>query len=156
VAGFNISHVIVALTNLAYVALAIWLARKEFIVYAWILALVASVSTVYHLYPNSESLLYFDVAVALLSGIICILNFLPYVKPTFLFVFTVGLVTTGTLLWWESGEDRECSKYIWYHSTWHVITALALFLVIQCTDLENGKDVKPYPLLTGGRPNNLA
>jgi len=150
VTGFNISHVIVALTNLAYVALAYWLAKKEFLFFAWILTIVAAVSTVYHLNPNSEKLLYFDIATAVLSSIICFLHFLPYVKPSFLFVFTVGLVVTGTLLWWESGEDKDCSKYVWYHSLWHLSTALALFLIIKCTDLKNGREIKPYPLLTGG------
>ena len=148
--AFTISQITVALSNLAYVALAYWLAKKEFIIFAWLLTFVALVSTYFHLNPNSESLLYFDVSTAVLSSIICFLHFLPYVKPSFLFVFTVGLVVTGTLLWWESGEERESSKYVWYHSLWHVITALSLFLIIQCTDLKNGKELIPYPLLTGG------
>ena len=151
-AGFNVSNIIVALSNLAYVVLAYWLAKKEFIAFAWILAFVASVSTVFHLFPNSDTLLYFDIATAVLSSIICFMHFLPFVKPTPLFIFTIALVVTGTLLWWESGEDRNCSKYIWYHSLWHVITAFSLFLIIQCTDLKNGKDIKPYPLLSGGLP----
>jgi hypothetical protein len=150
---FSIDHVIVALSNLSYIALAFWLARKEFIFYAWLLTGVGAVSTYFHLNPNSENLLYFDIATSVLSAIICFLHFLPYVKPSFLFVFTVGLVVTATLLWWESGENRECSKYVWFHSTWHVLTALSLYLIIKCTDLKSGRDLTKhnYPLLEGGK-----
>ena len=148
---FSIDHVIVGLSNLSYLALAYWLARKEFMFYAWLLTGVAAVSTYFHLNPNSENLLYFDVATSVLSTIICFLHFLPYVKPSPLFVFTVSLAVTATLLWWESGENRECSKYVWYHSLWHVFTALTLYLIIQCTDLKTGKDLAlhNYPLIAG-------
>jgi hypothetical protein len=152
VRSFSIDHVIVALSNLSYVFLAFWLARKEFIFYAYLLFAVAIVSTYFHLNPNSENLLYFDIATSVLTSIICFLHFLPYVKPSFLFVFTVGLVVTATTFWAESGDDRECSKYVWYHSIWHVLTALTLYLIIQCTDLKTGKDLKlhNYPVITGG------
>jgi hypothetical protein len=152
VTAFSISNVIVALSNLAYVALAYWLAKREFTFYAGLLIIVAAVSTYFHLNPDSENLLYFDIAVAVLSSIICFLHFLPYVKPSLLFVFTVGLVVTATLLWAESGEDRNCSKYVWYHSSWHVLTAISLYLIIKCTDLKSGKDFKhyQYPILNGG------
>jgi hypothetical protein len=149
---FSISNVIVALSNIAYVALSYWLAKNDFTFYAALLIIVALVSTYFHLNPDSENLLYFDVAVAVLSSIICFLHFLPYVKPSFLFVFTISLTVTATLLWLESGDDRACSKYVWFHSLWHVLTALSLYLIIQCTDLKNGKDLKlyKYPILTGG------
>jgi hypothetical protein len=150
VTSFNISHAIVALSNLAYVFLAYWLAKKEFIYISWILVIVALVSTYYHLNPNSEKLLYLDVATALLSCLICFLHFLPYVKPSPLFVFTISLAVTATILWWESGDDRECSKYVIYHSAWHVLTAVCLFLLIKSTDFKTGKDKLDYPILSGG------
>jgi len=152
VTAFSVSHVIVALSNLAYVALAYWLAKREFTFYAGLLIIVALVSTYFHLNPDSENLLYFDIAVAVLSSIVCFLHFLPYVKPSLLFVFTVGLVVTATLLWAESGDDRNCYKYVWYHSSWHVLTAISLYLIIKCTDLKSGKDLKHYnyPILNGG------
>ena len=156
-ASFSVSNVIVALSNLAYVALAYWLAKKQFTFYAGLLIVVALVSTYFHLNPDSENLLYFDVAVAVLSSIICFLHFLPYVKPTYLFVFTVALTVTATLLWLESGEDRSCSKYVWFHSLWHVLTALSLYLIIQSTDLKTGNDLRKYnyPILTGGTGSSL-
>jgi len=152
VRSFSIDHVIVALSNLAYVALAFWLAKKEFIFYAYLLFAVAAVSTYFHLNPNSENLLYYDIATAVLTTIICFFHFLPYVKPSPLFVFTVALAVTATTFWWESGEDRESTKYVWYHSLWHVLTALILYLIIKCTDLKTGKDLNlhNYPIITGG------
>lgn len=150
--SFSIDHVIVALSNVSYVALAFWLSRKEFIFYAYLLFAVAIVSTYFHLNPNSENLLFFDIATSALTTIICFFHFLPYVKPSPLFVFTVALAVTATTFWWESGEDRESAKYVWGHSTWHVLTALTLYLIIKCTDLKTGKDLKlhNYPVITGG------
>jgi len=153
VRSFSIDHVIVALSNLAYVVLAFWLARKEFMLYAYLLFAVAVVSTYFHLNPNSENLLFFDITTSVLTIIICFLHFLPYVKPSPLFVFTVSLAVTAMTFWSQAGEDREHSKYVWYHSLWHVLTALTLFLIIQCTDLKTGKDLTlhNYPIISGGK-----
>jgi len=92
-----------------------------------------------------------DTIVASLSAVLVFYKFLPYVQPSPLFAFTVSLSVTSFILWWESGTDRECSKYVWMHSAWHVFTALAMFLLIQCTPLTSGDqlDKIPLPLLAG-------
>ena len=150
-APFSVSNIVVAGSNLAYVALAYWLVKRKFTLYAWILLFVAAVSSYFHLFPDSDSLLYFDIATAVLSSLVCFFHFLPYVKPSPIFVFTIALITTATLLWLQSGEDRECSKYIWFHSAWHVMTALSLYLLIKSTDLKSGNGAWNYPILTGGK-----
>jgi hypothetical protein len=147
----NGAHALVALSNLAYVLLAYWLAKKHFREIAWIVMVVALVSTYFHLNPNKDWTLYLDVITAVLSALLVFYRVLPYVVPSPLFAFTVGLVITSSLLWWEAGSDRECSKYVWMHSAWHILTALALFLLIQCTPIKDGDDIGklPFPLLAG-------
>jgi hypothetical protein len=151
--AINAAHIIVALSNLAYVMLAYWLAKKHFSYFSWILLVVAAVSTYFHLQPSSYWAFYFDIAVATISSLIISSKLLPYVTPSPLFVFTVAVVVTSTLLWLESGEDRETNKYVWMHSAWHVLTALGMFLLIQCTipTIKTGDDLGkvPLPLLAG-------
>ena len=151
--AINAAHIIVALSNLAYVLLAYWLAKKHFSEFAWILLVVAAVSTYFHLQPASSWALYFDIAVATGSSLLISSKLLPYVTPSPLFVFTVALIVTSTLFWLESGEDRETNKYVWMHSAWHVLTALAMFLLVQCTipTIKSGTDLGkvPLPLLAG-------
>jgi hypothetical protein len=151
--AINAAHIIVALSNLAYVLLAYWLAKKHFSYFSWILLVVAAVSTYFHLQPSSYWAFYFDIAVATVSSLIISSKLLPYVTPSPLFVFTVAVVVTSTLLWLESGEDRETNKYVWMHSAWHVLTALGMFLLVQCTipTIKSGTDLGkvPLPLLAG-------
>ena len=151
--AINESHVVVAISNLAYVLLAYWLARKHFSEFAWILLVVALVSTYFHLQPTNNWAFYFDVAVATLSTLLITSKLLPYVTPSPLFVFTVAILVTSTLLWLESGTDRETNKYVWMHSAWHILTALGMFLLVQCTTptIKTGTDLGkvPLPLLAG-------
>ena len=151
--AINAAHIIVALSNLAYVYLAYWLAKKHFSYFSWILLVVAAVSTYFHLQPSSYWAYYFDIAVATVSSLIISSKLLPYVTPSPLFVFTVAVVVTSTLLWLESGEDRETNKYVWMHSAWHILTALGMFLLVQCTipTIKSGVDLGkvPLPLLAG-------
>ena len=151
--AINAAHIIVALSNLAYVLLAYWLAKKHFSYFAWILLVVAAVSTYFHLQPSSYWAFYFDIAVATVSSLIISSRLLPYVTPSPLFVFTVAVIVTSTLLWLESGEERETNKYVWMHSAWHILTALGMFLLVQCTipTIKTGDDLGrvPLPLLAG-------
>jgi hypothetical protein len=151
--AINAAHVIVALSNLAYVLLAYWMAKKHFSEFAWILLVVAAVSTYFHLDPSSNWAYYFDVAVATCSSLLITSKLLPYVTPSPLFVFTVALIVTSTLLWLESGVERETEKYVWMHSLWHVLTALGMFFLVQCTipTIKSGNDLGkvPLPLLAG-------
>ena len=151
--AINEAHVVVAISNLAYVLLAYWLARKHFSEFAWILLVVALVSTYFHLQPTNNWAFYFDVAVATLSTLLITSKLLPYVTPSPLFVFTVAILVTSTLLWLESGTDRETNKYVWMHSAWHILTALGMFLLVQCTTptIKTGTDLGkvPLPLLAG-------
>jgi hypothetical protein len=151
--AINEAHVVVAISNLAYVLLAYWLARKHFSEFAWILLVVALVSTYFHLQPTNNWAFYFDIAVATLSTLLITSKLLPYVTPSPLFVFTVAILVTSTLLWLESGTDRETNKYVWMHSAWHILTALGMFLLVQCTTptIKTGTDLGkvPLPLLAG-------
>lgn len=152
---FNAAYTVVALSNLAYVLLAYWLARKHFSEFAWILLVVAAVSTYFHLEPDNYWAFYFDCAVATLSTLLITSKLLPYVLPSPLFVFTVALLVTSTLLWLESGTERESNKYIFMHSAWHVLSALGMFLLVQCTTptIKTGLDLGrvPLPLLAGNK-----
>jgi hypothetical protein len=136
---------------LAYVLLAYWLAKKHFQHFAKILLVVAVVSTYFHLNPANEWGLILDVITASISSILVFHKFLPYVQPSPLFAFTTAVSVTSFVLWMESGTDREHSKYVWMHSAWHILTALSMFLIIQCTPLKTGDDLGklPVPLLAG-------
>jgi hypothetical protein len=149
--AINEAHVVVAISNLAYVILAYWLAKKHFQEFAWIIMVVAAVSTYFHLNPNNNWSYYLDIVIATLSSFLIFHRVLPYVVPSPLFAFTVGIVVTSSLLWWESGTDRECTKYVWMHSAWHILTALGMYLLIQCTPIKTGEDLGkiPLPLLAG-------
>lgn len=147
----NEAHILVALSNIAYVILAYWLARRHFKNFAWVVMIVAAVSTYFHLNPSNDWSLYLDCIIASLSSTLIFHKMLPYVTPSPLFVFTVGLIVTSAILWWESGTDRESSKYVWMHSAWHILTALGMFLLIQCTPIRTGEDLGklPLPLIAG-------
>ena len=147
----NEAHVLVALSNIAYVILAYWLARRHFREFAWVILVVAGVSTYFHLNPNQEWSLYLDIVIASLSSSLIFHKMLPYVIPSPLFVFTVGLISTSAILWWESGSDREAPKYVWMHSAWHILTAVGFFLLIQCTPIRTGEELGKLdlPLIAG-------
>jgi hypothetical protein len=142
---------LVALSNLGYVLLAYWLAKKHFRQFAKILLVVAIVSTYFHLNPENDWGLILDCITASLSSTIVFYKILPYVQPSPLFAFTVSLSVTSFILWLESGTDREESKYVWMHSAWHILTALSFYLIIQCTPLKTGDDLGklPVPILGG-------
>jgi hypothetical protein len=147
----NEAHVLVALSNIAYVILAYWLARRHFREFAWVVLVVAGVSTYFHLNPNQDWSFYLDCIIASLSSSLVFHKMLPYVIPSPLFVFTVGLIVTSAILWWESGNDREAPKYVWMHSAWHILTALGFFLLIQCTPIRTGEELGKLdlPLIAG-------
>ena len=134
-------YIIVALTNIAYFLLALWLWRTHH-PYGWILVAVGLMSTLFHLQPHSKLAFWGDIIVANVS-----ILYLAYIYGTHainstylqLSFFTFAL---AVFLFADSGDDRESSKYIWMHGTWHVLTALALYFIVKSTDIASSQASK--------------
>ena len=128
-----ISNIIVASTNIAYFLLAFWLWRTHH-PYAWILVLVGSVSTFFHLEPQSKFAFWSDIVVANVS-----ILYLAYIygahsiNPLYLRLSFLTFAVS-VILFADSGDNRDSPKYIWMHGLWHILTALALYFLVKSAD----------------------
>ena len=104
--------------------------------YAWVVALVGFVSTIFHLLPNDKAAYYTDVVTANGSILLFLIvyglhrknhsrKYLALSFATFVLAFT---------FYADSGCDRQSSQYVWMHSVWHALTAAALYFLVKSTD----------------------
>jgi hypothetical protein len=127
-----IQYTLVALSNLAYFVLAIWLFVHKFYWASAALILVGTASTFFHLDPSSRLAYITDTIIANIVIFLIVIHFLPHTKRGRGFVFFSFIsFVLGVFLLFESGDDRVSKKYVIMHSAWHVTTALATYFLVK-------------------------
>ena len=128
-----ISNIIVALTNIAYFLLAFWLWRSHH-PYAWILVLVGTISTLFHLEPQSKLAFWSDIIVANVSILYLAYIYGAHAINPFYLRLSFLTFAVSVILFADSGDDRDSVKYMWMHGLWHILTALALYFMVKSAD----------------------
>ncbi len=130
------ADIIVALSNIPYFAVALWLQETNH-PYAWLLMLVAIISTLFHLMPGDLWAYYADVSTANISFIwfLIVYGFNAKCHSRKYLALSIASFMIAYLLFSDSGCDRQSTTYVWMHSVWHFLTALALFLLVRSVDL---------------------
>ena len=131
----NLAYALVALSNIAYFIVAAWLWNVKHDRYAIVLALVGLTSVIFHLFPHNHTAYYTDIVVACVSIAWLTVVYLrkgihePKYLGLSLLLFAIAtyfFFDTGT----DEDTDRTTFRYIYSHSLWHVLTALALYFLV--------------------------
>lgn len=129
-------NALVAVSNISYFLVALWLFMNRYS-YAWVIALVGTVSTVFHLLPNDKAAYYTDVVTAngsiLWFLIVYGLNQKNHSRRYIAMSFATFVV--AFLFYADSGCERQSSQYVWMHSVWHALTATALYFLVKSSDV---------------------
>lgn len=152
----SISHTIVLLSNIFYIFLAIWLFQNHLHIPAACILLIACVSILFHIFPDSKSAELIDIIVANTVILFLLVYFLPKYKENHaLFLMLAFLAfSVGVILFYSSGDDHESTKYIVMHSLWHLLTALSLYFLaktsIDTKTMLKSKSISLYPYNKNG------
>lgn len=128
-----LSHILVALTNLAYFAMALWLRKTPNKIDEYLLLLVGIVSTIFHLVPNQKLSFWSDILVSNLAIIYLWFVYFPKAKKNWFYVSYILTSTIAFALFLTSGDDRESAQYAWIHGSWHLLSAFSLYCLIKST-----------------------
>ena len=124
------SKAIVAASNVAYFLIAYWMWKHGLHLW-WVLVIVGIVSIIFHLDPSSKSAYYTDILVANLAILSFFIYYRKQMKNPMMVFFATLAFSISLILFFDSGDDRESTRYVVMHSLWHVFTALSVYFFVK-------------------------
>lgn len=124
---------IIQLTNLAYLGLALCMKSKNE-PYATLVLIVFFVSALHHYFPSKKVLQRLDGTIANISLLIILPHYLTRKQKTWHYWLSCETFALALYFYILSGDDFSSSSYVLNHSLWHVLSALALFIMICAPD----------------------
>jgi hypothetical protein len=125
----------IQVSNLSYFFVALLLYKKKDS-NANLVLIVFFVSALHHAFPSNRVLQRFDGTIANL----CLLFLLPYYlthkKKSFLYWASCQVFAFSICLYVLCGDEYKSTRYIVYHSLWHIVSALSLAVMIGAPDQE--------------------
>ena len=118
-------------SNIAYFLLALYMASKH-LPGSELVFFVFIVSLVHHSSAYNTAWFWFDIVVACSVTILLACMYVPladFTNPLFLTGLSISFV--AFFLFVTSGTKYESKKFEYYHSLWHVLTALSFFLILK-------------------------
>ena len=135
----TLQNILVALSNLSYFLVALWLYVTHH-KYAEFLVAVGVVSTVFHLIPNDSWAYWSDIitANATIAWFLIVYGLRIKHHDRQLLALSAACFIFGFVFFEmcckNESCDRQTAKYVWMHSAWHALTALALYFLVKSTD----------------------
>lgn len=119
------------LSNLSYLLLALYMASRHY-KGAALVFFVFAVSTIHHYFAYNKAWLYFDIFVAIAVSILLAFLYVPLeniASPTFISAIIIGGIALS--LFFTSGAEYGSTKFELYHGLWHVLSAIAFYLILK-------------------------
>lgn len=140
------SHAIVAASNVAYFLIAHWMWKHGLHLW-WVLLIVGIVSIIFHLDPSSKAAYVTDIVVANIAILAFFIYYRNQTKNNTMVFFATLSFAVSLILFFDSGSDRESTRYVLMHSFWHVFTALSVYFFV--------KSSVQQQLMGGYKPRSL-
>lgn len=132
-------NILVALSNVSYFLVAMWLYTTHH-AYANVLVAVGAVSTVFHLMPNHAWAYWSDIITANVSiaWFLYVYGLRTKHHDKQLIALSIGCFIFGFVFFELCCNQQTChrdsAKYVWMHSVWHALTAVAVYFLVKSTD----------------------
>jgi hypothetical protein len=124
---------LIQVTNLAYLGLALCMIfRNE--PYATLVIIVFFVSALHHYFPSKKVLQRLDGTIANISLLLLLPHYLKRKQKTWHYWLSCETFALALYFYIISGDDFLSLSYVLHHSLWHVLSALALFIMTCAPD----------------------
>jgi hypothetical protein len=119
----------IQVTNLCYLTLSLFMKFKNE-PHSFLVFYIFLVSFLHHAYPKDRQLQRLDGTLANLSLLVLLPTFLSRKqKKSIFFWLSIELFALSLFCYVSCGDDFTSTKFVAYHSMWHVTSAFSLFLM---------------------------
>ena len=119
----------IQLSNFSYALLALYMYRQKN-PHSTLVLVVFYVSLLHHSFPDKKVLQRLDGTIANISLAIILPYYLIKKRKTWHYLLSIITFMVALYCYVKSGNDYTKTSYVYYHSLWHILSPLALFIMI--------------------------
>ena len=128
----------ITISNFSYAVLALYMYGQKN-PHSTLVLVVFCVSLLHHSFPDKKVLQRFDGTIANISLAIILPYYLIKKHKTWQYWLSIVTFIVALYCYLKSGNDYTKTSYIYYHSFWHILSPLALFIMIQAPNYQYKK-----------------
>lgn len=130
----------IQLSNLSYLTLGLYMLKKRH-VHSDLVIIVFFVSALHHYFPKEKILQRLDGTIANIILAIILPYYLINKQKTFHYFASILTFIVALIFYIKSGNDFNSKSYIMYHSLWHIISPLALYILLHAPNYDFNTDL---------------